>query len=246
MAGDGLDPRFATYAATRDPRVRDELVIDHRWIAVQVARRFRDRGEPLDDLVQVASLGLVKAIERFDPALGSSFVSFAMPTVLGEVRRYFRDATWGTRVPRRAKELSLAVGKATTTLEQRFGRSPRVSELAEHLEVSEDAVLEAIEAQAAYRAAPLVSRTDDGDTTALDPTGEGEADIDTAVDRQALRKLLATLPARERHIIYLRYFEGLSQSEIAKAVGTSQVHVSRLLRASLERLRETVGSEPPK
>jgi RNA polymerase sigma-B factor len=245
MADDGTDPRFLTYAATRDRRVRDELVLDHRWIAIQVARRFRDRGEPLDDLIQVASLGLVKAVERFDPARGAPFVGFAMPTVLGEVRRYFRDSTWGTRVPRRAKELSLALGKATATLEQELGRSPRVSEVAEHLDVSEDAVLEAIEAQAAYRAASLVTRTSDTGAAALDPVGEGEVDLDTMVDRHALRQLLAILPARERHILYLRYFENLSQSEIAKVVGTSQVHVSRLLRASLERLRESVGAEPP-
>jgi RNA polymerase sigma-B factor len=244
MAAEGLDPRFLTFAATRDPALRDELVLDHRWIAVQVARRFRDRGEPLDDLVQVASVGLVKAVERFDPEQGASFVGFAMPTVLGEVRRYFRDATWGTRVPRRAKELSLAVGKATATLEQQLGRSPRIRELAEHLEVTEDAVLEAIEAQAAYRAAPLVTRGSDGSPTALDPTGEGEAELDTAADRHALRQLLAVLPARERHILYLRYFENMSQSEIAGVVGTSQVHVSRLLRASLERLRESVGADP--
>jgi RNA polymerase sigma-B factor len=245
MGVEGLDPRFEEFAASRDARVRDELVVDHRWIAVQVARRFRDRGEPMDDLVQVASLGLVKAVERFDPGHGTSFVSFAMPTVLGEVRRYFRDATWGTRVPRRAKELSLAVGKATAALEQRLGRSPRVSELAAHLEITEDAVLEAMEAQAAYRAAPLVARADDGGTSALDPPGGGEGELDTAADRQALRQLLATLPARERHILYLRYFENMSQSEIAAIVGTSQVHVSRLLRASLERLRDTVGSETP-
>jgi RNA polymerase sigma-B factor len=244
MVADGLDERFEAYAASRDPRLRDELVVAHQWIAVQVARRFRDRGEPLDDLIQVASLGLVKAVERFDVGHGSSFVSFAMPTVLGEVRRHFRDATWGTRVPRRAKELSLALGKASAALEQQLGRSPRIGELAEHLDVSEDAVLEAFEAQAAYRAAPLVTRAEEGGTAALDPVGEGEAELATAVDRQALRQLLATLPARERHILYLRYFENMSQSEIAAVVGTSQVHVSRLLRASLERLRETVGARP--
>jgi RNA polymerase sigma-B factor len=244
MVAEGLDPRFEAYAESRDPRLRDELVIAHQWIAVQVARRFRDRGEPLDDLIQVASLGLVKAVERFDLSHGTSFVSFAMPTVLGEVRRHFRDATWGTRVPRRAKELSLALGKASAALEQQLGRSPRVSELAEHLDVSEEAVLEAYEAQAAYRAAPLVTRGEEGGTTIVDPVGGGEAELDTAVSRQALRQLLATLPARERHILYLRYFENMSQSEIAGVVGTSQVHVSRLLRASLERLRQTVGVEP--
>jgi RNA polymerase sigma-B factor len=243
MAAEGLDPRFEAYAATRDPRLRDELVIAHQWIAAQVARRFRDRGEPLDDLIQVASLGLVKAVERFDLAQGTSFVSFAMPTVLGEVRRHFRDATWGTRVPRRAKELSLALGKASAELEQQLGRSPRVSELAEHLDVSEEAVLEAFEAQAAYRAAPLATRGEEGATTTVDPVGGGEAELETAVSRQALRQLLATLPTRERHILYLRFFENMSQSEIAGVVGTSQVHVSRLLRASLERLRQTVAGD---
>ena len=163
---------------------------------------------------------------------------------VGAQRRHFRDATWGTRVPRRAKELSLALGKASATLEQQLGRSPRVRELAEHLDISEEAVLEAYEAQAAYRAAPLVTRAEEGGTTTVDPVGGGEAEVDTAVNRQALRQLLATLPARERHFLYLRYFENMSQSEIAGVVGTSQVHVSRLLRSSLERLRQTVGVEP--
>src|SRR5262245_605468 len=150
-----IDERFAQLRETGDPRVRDELVLHYQWIAQHVARRFADRGEPLDDLLQVARLGLVKAVDRFDPDVGTPFAGFAMPTVLGEVRRYFRDATWAVRVPRRAKELSLEATKAVAALSQELGRAPRVDELAERMAVSEELVLEALDAAAAYRASSL-------------------------------------------------------------------------------------------
>ena len=157
------DERFAEYHATGDLRLRDQLIEDHLWIASHVARRFMDRGEPLDDLVQVARLGLVKALERFDPEHGSSFPAYAMPSVLGEVRRHFRDATWSLKVTRRAKELSLEVTKVTNELSHELSRSPRIDEIAARLDVSEDLVLDALDASAAYRALPLTGSGGGGD-----------------------------------------------------------------------------------
>jgi RNA polymerase sigma factor (sigma-70 family) len=143
------------FRSTNDPAVRNSLVVDHTWIARTVARRFDQRGEAFDDLFQVASLGLVKAVDRFDPEMGTNFVSFAMPTVVGEVRRHFRDHTWSVRVPRRAKEIKPLITKAIEHLHQELGRSPKVSEIAAHLHIDEDDVLEAMEASAAYRASSL-------------------------------------------------------------------------------------------
>ena len=207
-----------------------------------------DRGEPLDDLVQVARLGLVKALERFDPEHGSSFPAYAMPSVLGEVRRHFRDATWSLKVTRRAKELSLEVTKVTNELSHELGRSPRIDEIAARLEVSEDLVLDALDASAAYRALPLTGSggggdDDDGPSPDNGPMlGYEDAQLASTPDRVALRDALASLPERERRIVELRFYEGLTQSEIAAKVGTSQVHVSRLLRASLARLQDALSA----
>jgi RNA polymerase sigma-B factor len=242
-----IDERFAVLRATGDQRVRDELVVQYQWIAQHVARRFADRGEPLDDLLQVARLGLVKAVDRFDPEVGTPFAGFAMPTVLGEVRRYFRDATWAVRVPRRAKELSLEATKAVAALSQELGRAPRVDELAERMSVSEELVLEALDAAAAYRASSLSppSFRDDDDGNPVDDgpmMRDDDAALELAPDRLSLQAALATLPERERKIVYLRFYEGLTQSEIAEQVGTSQVHVSRLLRSSLEKLHAAMAA----
>jgi RNA polymerase sigma-B factor len=242
------DERFAEYHATGDLRLRDQLIEDHLWIASHVARRFMDRGEPLDDLVQVARLGLVKALERFDPEHGSSFPAYAMPSVLGEVRRHFRDATWSLKVTRRAKELSLEVTKVTNELSHELSRSPRIDEIAARLEVSEDLVLDALDASAAYRALPLTGSggggdDDDGPSPDSGPMlGYEDAQLASTPDRVALRDALALLPERERRIVELRFYEGLTQSEIAAKVGTSQVHVSRLLRASLARLQDALSA----
>ena len=242
------DERFAEYHATGDLRLRDQLIEDHLWIASHVARRFMDRGEPLDDLVQVARLGLVKALERFDPEHGSSFPAYAMPSVLGEVRRHFRDATWSLKVTRRAKELSLEVTKVTNELSHELGRSPRIDEIAARLEVSEDLVLDALDASAAYRALPLTGSGGGGDDEHGPSPDSGpmlgyeDAQLTSTPDRVALRDALALLPERERRIVELRFYEGLTQSEIAAKVETSQVHVSRLLRASLARLQDTLSA----
>jgi RNA polymerase sigma-B factor len=238
---------FRRYRASGDRRLRNELIERHRWIAIQCARRFDRRGEPLDDLVQIAQIGVLKAVERFDPAVGVAFPSFAMPTVMGELRRHFRDATWTMRVPRRLKELHVALAGANEALVQRLGRQPKVEELAAELSVDVDDILEALDAGANYRAAPLTAPAgDDGERTS-EPAAMGmeDPDLARAEVRMAIRRLLSTLATRERTIVYLRYFRGLTQQEIADRVGTSQVHVSRLLRASLARLREELGEDEP-
>ena len=236
--------RFRTYRRTGDRKLRNELVEEHRWIALRCARRFDHRGEPLDDLIQVAQLGVLKAVERYDPEHGAAFPSFAMPTVMGELRRHFRDRTWSASVPRRLKELHVSMARALERLNQVLGRQPTVDELAAELGVSAEEVLEALDAGAAYRASPLV-RTDDADDE-REPAvlGEEDAELSVSDSRLALRHLLGTLPARQRTIVYLRYFGSLTQQEIADRMGMSQVHVSRLLRQSLIQLREELEDEP--
>lgn len=235
--------RFVRFRNTGDRVLRNELIEDHRWVAVHCARRFANRGEPLDDLIQVGMLGVLKAVERFDPEVGVSFTTFAIPTVMGELRRHFRDTTWAVRVPRRIKDLHVELGSAVEFLTGELGRLPRVDELSSHLGVSEDQVLETMEASGAYRAGPLVAAGDNERDGGNDSEAVGEIDSDLVLadDRLSVRALLRWLEPRERRIVYLRFFEGLSQSEIAELVGVSQVHVSRLLRASIERLRRRAG-----
>jgi RNA polymerase sigma-B factor len=220
-----------------DAAARAELVRRYQWVATHGARRFADRGEPYDDLLQVGMLGLLKAIDRFDEEVGNSFVAYAMPTVLGELRRYFRDHTWSVHVPRRAKELRSAIHGAVEALTKELSRPPRIDELAEHLGVSEENVLEGMEAAAAYRASSLQRTLDDQAQGDIPELGYSDQGFTTTVDRAALRRLLATVPERERRIVYLRFYENMSQAEIASVVGTSQVHVGRLLTKTLGRLR---------
>lgn len=212
-------------------------------MALHCARRFNGRGEPMDDLVQVALVGVCKAVDRYDPDFGVHFASFAVPTVLGELRRYFRDATWPVHVPRRVKELHLRLAAAIDDLHQQLGRAPRVGELAEHMGATEEDVLVGMEASAAYRSTPLTPPGDgDGEGAADRYLGIEDADLAGVDDTVLLRSVLGRLPERERTIVELRYFEGRTQQEISNEVGLSQVHVSRLLRASLERLqRELTG-----
>lgn len=239
---DEIAERFRALRSTGDRNLRNALIEDHRWIAIQCARRFAKRGEPLDDLIQVAQLGLLKAVERFDPDFGVSFSTFAMPTVTGELRRHFRDGTWALRVPRRDKELHLDMTAAVEALTSQLRRAPRLDEIAEWMKVSIDDVHHALEAGMAYRASSLNPRVDDeegapdGSTVGVDDAGLASAEV-----RVAVRRLMAELPARERRILFLRFFEGRTQSEIAEQVGMSQVHVSRLLRSSMETLKRKLS-----
>jgi RNA polymerase sigma-B factor len=228
---DDLRQKFIEYRESGDARLRDELVAAHLGLAEYLARRFANRGESLDDLVQVASLGLLKAVDRFEPERGLEFSTYATPTIVGELKRHFRDKGWAVRVPRRVQELHLRTGETIRALAQELGRSPTIPEIARRLQTSEEEVLEAIEAGQAYR--PTFSAQ----------LGEEDTEIGGVERRMTLSPLLAKLPERERRILHLRFFEGLTQSEIAARVGISQMHVSRLLSRSLQQLREAAEEE---
>jgi RNA polymerase sigma-B factor len=242
---DELRRKFAEFAQTRDAGLRDELVEAHLGLAEYLARRFGNRGEPLDDLVQVASVGLLKAVDRFDPERAVEFSTYATHTIVGELKRHFRDKGWAVRAPRRMQELYLRLGKIVSTLSQELGRSPTIQELAAEAQVSEEEVLEALEAGQAYRFASLDAPSpgdDEGDSMSSHLGAEDPGMVD-AEHRAALSPLVKRLPQREQTILHLRFFEGLTQSEIASRLGISQMHVSRLLARSLAQLRSAAEEE---
>lgn len=227
---------FAAYAQSRDPALRDELVAAHLNLAKYLARRFANRGEPLDDLIQVASLGLVNAVDRFDVGQGVAFSTFATPTILGELKRYFRDKGWALRVPRRVQELTLELARSVSELSHELGRSPTITEISQSIGVSEDRILEAMEASEAYRAASLDTPGERSPVETAALTGPDQyAESDT---RMELAALMERLEPRDREILQLRFFEGLTQSEIGDQLGISQVHVSRLITRAITVLRD--------
>jgi RNA polymerase sigma-B factor len=241
---DDLRRKFRDYADTKDPALREELVTAHIGLAEYLARRFTNRGEPLDDLVQVASLGLLKAVDRFDPERGLEFSTYATPTIVGELKRHFRDKGWAVRVPRRVQELHLRLGSVVSVLSQELGRSPTIGEIAQAASVSEEDVLEAIEAGHAYRFTSLDAPSGSDDEGSLSTQlGEDDQALIDSEHRVALSPLIARFPPRERTILHLRFFEGLTQSEIAGRLGISQMHVSRLLARSLAQLRASAEDE---
>ncbi|HTY27358.1 MAG TPA: RNA polymerase sigma factor SigF [Mycobacterium sp.] len=222
-------------------RHRDRIVERCLPLADHIARRFDGRGEPRDDLVQVARVGLVNAVIRYDVETGSDFVSFAVPTIMGEVRRHFRDNSWSVKVPRRLKELHLRLGAATSELSQRLGRAPTASELAQELGMDREEVVEGLVAGSSYNTLSIDSGGGGSDEDApaiVDTLGDVDLSLDQIENREALRPLLAALPERERTVLLLRFFESLTQTQIAERVGISQMHVSRLLAKSLTRLRD--------
>ena len=221
-------------------RKRDGIVERCLPLADHIARRFDGRGEARDDLVQVARVGLVNAVIRFDVTAGSDFVSFAVPTIMGEVRRHFRDNSWSVKVPRRLKELHLRLGAATADLSQRLGRAPTASELAAELEMDRDEVIEGLVAGSSYNTLSIDSGGSGSEDAPgiTDTLGGMDANLDQIENREALRPLLESLPERERTVLVLRFFESLTQTQIAERVGISQMHVSRLLAKSLGRLRD--------
>jgi RNA polymerase sigma-B factor len=240
--------RFLEFRRTGDRGIRNELIAHYRWVALRCAREFAGRNENMDDLVQVAQLGVLKAVMRFDPERGYTFSTFAIPTVRGELRRHFRDATWAVHVPRAAKDRSIQLRQATQAVSQRLGRTPTVPDLAREMCVSEDEVLQAMEAAASYRT--LSTDTTDGGearessnaggrderSAGARPLGEDpgvQSDLRLDTDR-----LLGRLPPRWQAIVRLRFYEGLTQSEIGEEVGISQVQVSRVLRQALDRMRD--------
>ena len=229
---------FDRYSTSRDPALRDEIAEHTSWLATRGARRFADRGEPFDDLVQVARIGLLNAIDRFDPDHGVPFGAYATPTIMGELRRYFRDHTWGVHVSRRAKDLRPAVNAATETLSKELQRSPRISEIADRMKIPEEAVIEALEANNAYRARPL---DQSGKSTPM-----VDSNLEAVLNREVIAGLLDSLRPRQRQILHLRFFEELSQAQIADQIGTSQVHVGRLIASSLAELRSHLREDPPR
>ncbi|HSL56266.1 MAG TPA: SigB/SigF/SigG family RNA polymerase sigma factor [Acidimicrobiales bacterium] len=245
-AAEGVDPRFAEYRRSHDRRVRNALIEDHRYIADRAARRFPNRTLSPDDVHQVAYLGLLKAVERFDPERGVKFTTFAEPTISGELKRHFRDHAWDVRVPRRAHDLHQAVKRTAEDLVSELGRSPTMREIAARMGVSPDDVAMAAEADRARRAKSLsapVGDDDGGGATVGDRIGVDDPAIEVVAEKLTVRELVADLPEREREIIRLRFEERLSQSEIGERVGISQMHVSRLLRRTLGELRAKVHPE---
>jgi RNA polymerase sigma-B factor len=231
-----------------DPRhrqVRDQLVEMHLPLVEYLARRFRNRGEPFDDLVQVATIGLIKSIDRFDLERGVEFSTYATPTIVGEVKRHFRDKGWAIRVPRRLQEMKLSLTKATSELSQRNGRAPTVAELASYLELSEDEVLEGLESSNAYSAISLDAPDigDDDSSAMSDTLGVTDAALEGVEYRESLKPLLEQLPPREKRILLLRFFANMTQSQIAAELGISQMHVSRLITRTLAQLREGLLAE---
>jgi len=239
---------FERYHAGRDPGVRDELVLAHENLAVYLARKFADRGEPLEDVIQVAQIGLLKAIDRYDATRGIEFTTYATPTIVGEIKRHFRDKLWAVRVPRRLRELNYGLMRAVEDLSQRLSRSPTIPEIALATGIPFDDVLEAMEVGRAYSLASLDAEMPDGDddhgTTLSDSVGAEDPALEMLEDRTTLDAALGRLPERARDVIRLRFYEDLSQAEIARRLGISQMHVSRVLRDALARLRATIAGRP--
>ncbi|GAB3803549.1 SigB/SigF/SigG family RNA polymerase sigma factor [Micromonospora zhanjiangensis] len=252
-----LDPRRLNDSATDLLQAMAALPAQHpsraalrekaieAWLplAQHLAHRYSGRGEPSDDLVQTAAIGLIKAVDKFDPARGVDFAGYAIPTIIGELKRHFRDRTWDIRVPRRLQELRLAISEANSSLLQSLGRSPTVADIAAHLKLTEEEVLEGLEGARAYNAVSLSTPTGDGEraTELGDMLGSEDGEFELAELRVALGPALATLDEREQKILTLRFYGNLTQSQIAEQIGVSQMHVSRLLARALTKLRGQLG-----
>jgi RNA polymerase sigma-B factor len=239
---------FERYLDRRDPVDRDMLVERFLPLARQLARRYQRPEEPFDDLFQVACLGLVKAIDRFDLSRDVAFSSYAVPTILGEIKRYFRDRTWSVRVPRDLQELALRVDRKVTELSTDLRRQPTVDEIAEVLGLEAEQVLEALEASGAYRATSLSTprgNDDEAGETLGDTVGTSEEGFGLAEDRATLEQLMRAVTPREREVLRLRFEEDLTQAEIGERIGVSQMQVSRIIRQSLQRLRTVAEAGTP-
>ena len=225
-----------------DEDARQQLIVNHLNLVRFLASKFKNRGEPLEDLVQVGTIGLIKAIDRFDPDRGLEFTTYATPTIMGEIKRHFRDKGWSVRVPRRLQELSQKAGQATEDLTRELQRSPSVEEIADRIGVSVDELLEAMESSSAYSAVPLEGGgSDDEEAPAvIDHYASVDRDLEASDDRIVLEEAIAGFAPREKDIIRMRFIDGLTQVEIAERLGISQVKVSRLLRRTLKRIQEKI------
>ena len=237
---------FRQYKATGDPEVRDQLIVSHLNLVRFLASKFKNRGEPLDDLIQVGTIGLIKAIDRFDPSRGLEFTTYATPTILGEIKRHFRDKGWSVRVPRRLQELSAKVNQANDKLTNELSRSPSVEEIAKRVGASVDDVLEAMESSSAYSSVPLEgggSSDDDDAPSVIDHYATEDENLAASDDRIVLEDVIRDFSPREKDVIRMRFFEGMTQVEIAERLGISQVQVSRLLRRTLRRVQDKIDPE---
>jgi RNA polymerase sigma-B factor len=232
------------YRETRNPEYREALILRHTGLARSIARRYAGRGLPYEDIVQTGYMGLIGAVDRYDPTRGVPLHAYAARVIEGEIMHLFRDHGWAVRVPRTLQELGRRLAKASEQLSHEIGRTPTTAELAVAAGVTEDQVHEAAAVQQAFFAQPLNEPTGTGeDWTPQMPLGFDDRGFEIAEDHEALAKAMRHLPARERTILGMRFFEGLSQSEIAARMGISQMHVSRLLRATLEELRARIGAD---
>ena len=227
-------------------RLRDDLVELHLPLAEYLARRFGNRGEPHEDLVQVATIGLIKAIDRFDLDRGVAFSTYATPTIVGEIKRHFRDRGWTIRVPRRLQEIQAVINQAVSDLGQELGRSPTVSEVATRVGMSEEEILEGLESANAYSPLSLDAPDPNGELGAvIEQLGDYDDALDAVVDRETVKPLLDQLDPRAKRILLLRFFRNMTQSQIAEELGISQMHVSRLLSRTLADLRTTLEDQKP-
>ena len=237
---------FRLYKEKGDEEARDQLIVSHLNLVRFLASKFKNRGEPLDDLVQVGTIGLIKAIDRFDPERGLEFTTYATPTILGEIKRHFRDKGWSIRVPRRLQELSAKVNQATDELTVELQRSPSVEEIAAKLGVGAEEILEAMESSGAYTSVSLEaggSSEDDEAPALIDRLGSVDEDLDASDDRMVIDDAISDFSPREQEIVRMRFIDGLTQVESAKRLGVSQVQVSRLLRRTLRKIQDKIDPE---
>jgi RNA polymerase sigma-B factor len=239
-----LELRDESVSAGARTAARDALVHLHLPLVEHCARRFRNRGEPFEDLVQVGTIGLIKSIDRFDSDRGVEFSTYATPTIIGEIKRYFRDKGWAIRVPRRLQELRMQIATSTAELTQALGRSPTPRELAEQIGCTMEEIVEGIESSNAYSTLSLDASDDaedGGAATMLDALGVDDEGLEHVEIRESIKPLLDRLEPREKKILLLRFFKNMTQSQIAEEIGVSQMHVSRLLNRTLEELRASLG-----
>ena len=237
---------FRRFKEQGDAEARDQLIVNHINLVRFLASKFKNRGESLEDLIQVGTIGLIKAIDRFDPDRGLEFTTYATPTIMGEIKRHFRDKGWSVRVPRRLQELSAKVNQATDELTNQLQRSPSVAEIADYLGSSVDEVLEAMESSSAYSSVPLEgggSGEDDESPSVIDHYATEDPDLAASDDRIVLEDAIADFSPREQDVIRMRFVDGLTQVEIAERMGISQVQVSRLLRRTLRRIQDKIDPE---
>lgn len=236
---------FALYKNEGDEDAREQLIVSHLNLVRFLASKFKNRGEALDDLIQVGTIGLIKAIDRFEPERGLEFTTYATPTIMGEIKRHFRDKGWSVRVPRRLQELSAKVNQATDELTKDLQRSPSVDEIAAHLGVTVDEVLEAMESSSAYSSVPLEGGgTGDQDApSVIDHYATEDKDLLASDDRMVIEETIDSFSPREQEVLKMRFQDGLTQVEIAKRLGVSQVQVSRFLRRTLKKVQDRIDPE---